>query len=605
MSRRAKWSAVSALAALALTAIGVSAGEVSGVMKQWQPVTITFDGPEANETGGQNPFLDVALTVAFSKGDRSVVVLGYFAADGKAAETGATSGNKWRVHFTPDEEGTWKYAASFRMGPNIAIGQVAVPWRPPAMNGDEGSFTIGPADPNAPGFYRKGLLKYVGKHYLQFAGTGDYFLKGGADSPENFLAYFEFDGSAADAQNPQAGRERKGEAPIPKRLHTYAPHAKDWKAADPTWRDGKGKNIIGALNYLASKGVNSVYFLTMNVGGDGKDVWPWTAPDERFRLDVSKLAQWEIVFTHMDRLGLMLHVITQETENDQLLDKGELGPERMLYYRELIARFAHHPALVWNLGEENTNTSEQLKAFSKYIHDLDPYDHPVVVHTFPGQYDAVYTPLLGYGFFEGPSLQMGNMQQTHAETIKWVDRSVQGGRPWFVSLDEIGPADVGVKPDADDPTHDDVRHHALWGNLMAGGAGAEWYFGYKFAHNDLNLDDFRSREVVWDQTRHALEFFQQHLPFTEMQHNDALTPAKDDYVLAKAGEVYAIYLPAGGTTELDLGAAAGPFTVKWYNPRQGGALEDGSVKTVSGPGAKSLGQPPADPKKDWVVLVKK
>jgi len=29
-------------------------------------------------------------------------------------------------------------------------------------------------------------------------------------------------------------------------------------------------------------------------------------------------------------------------ENDQLLDGGELGNERKLYYRELIARFSHH-----------------------------------------------------------------------------------------------------------------------------------------------------------------------------------------------------------------------------------------------------------------------
>jgi hypothetical protein len=45
---------------------------------------------------------------------------------------------------------------------------------------------------------------------------------------------------------------------------------------------------------------------------------------------------------------------------------------------------------------------------------------------------------------------------------------------------------------ADDPNHDDVRHQALWGHLMGGGAGCEWYFGYKFAHNDLGLEDFRA-----------------------------------------------------------------------------------------------------------------
>jgi hypothetical protein len=63
-------------------------------------------------------------------------------------------------------------------------------------------------------------------------------------------------------------------------------------------------------------------------------------------------------------------------------------------------------------------------------------------------------------------------------------------------LDEIGPADHGVLTDAEDPEHNDVRHYALWGNLLAGGAGVEWYFGYKHPHADLNLEDFRSRNKL-------------------------------------------------------------------------------------------------------------
>jgi hypothetical protein len=124
---------------------------------------------------------------------------------------------------------------------------------------------------------------------------------------------------------------------------------------------------------------------------------------------------------------------------------------------------------------------------------------------------------------------MGRAGQTHIETIKWLDRSATAGRQWFVCLDEIGPANVGVKPDADDDRHDHVRKQALWGNLMAGGAGCEWYFGYAHAHNDLNCEDWRSRDHMWDLTRHALEFFHQYLPFVEMKHADGLTSSSDDY----------------------------------------------------------------------------
>jgi len=580
---------------LALAAVAGAKPTVTGETKVWHAVTITFDGPRTSETATPNPFTDYRLTVTFSRGARRVAVAGYYAADGRAGQSGKASGGAWRVHFVPDAPGRWQYAASFRTGRNIATDPDPRAGRATAFDGAAGGFDVAATDKTGRDFRAKGLLRYVGRSYLRFAGSGEYFLKGGADSPENLLGYADFDGTS------DTGRHRRNEAPGAG-LHRYAPHEKDWRDGDPQWRGGKGKGLLGAMNYLAGKGMNSVYFIPYNVdGGDGKDTWPWTSPTERLRFDCSKLDQWEIVFSHMDRVGLMLHVITQETENDQGLDRGELGPQRRLYYRELVARFAHHLAITWNLGEENTNTDAQRKAFATYLRGLDPYDHPVVVHTFPGRYDKVYRPLLGFGDFEGPSLQMGNMRGTHAETIKWVVLSAQAKRPWFVSLDEIGPAHTGAKPDKDDPAHDDVRRYALWGNLMAGGAGCEWYFGYKYPHNDLNCEDWRSRDRLWDQTRHALEFFQKHLPFWAMRHGDELTDRRDDYCFYAAGKVYAIYLPTAGATRLTV--PDNRYTVRWYNPRTGGALRDGSVKAFSGAGKHAIGEPPAGKAKDWVALV--
>ncbi|MEK7678020.1 MAG: DUF5060 domain-containing protein [Verrucomicrobiota bacterium] len=591
---------VGLLASILCARTSGAAVEISGELKQWHDVVLTFEGPQASEAGVPNPFRDYRLNVTFTQGEKRVLAPGHFAADGKAAETGAESGNKWRVHFVPDATGEWTYQASFRTGPDIAVSLDPQAGQPAAYDGESGKFTVGPSDKSKPDLRARGLLRYAGQHYLQFAGTGEYFIKGGADSPENFLAYIEFDQTPANAAVQPTAKE--GEARrAPK--HRFEPHARDWRAGDPTWQGGKGKNIIGALNYLSGKGMNSVYFLTMNVTGDGDDVWPWTAKEERMRFDCSKLDQWEIVFSHMDRLGLMLHVVTQETENDQLLDGGELGPQRKLYYRELIARFGHHLAITWNLGEENTNTGQQRQDFARFFHDLDPYDHAVVVHTFPGKYDEVYQPLLGFAFLEGPSLQMGKMDQTHTETIKWVERSAAAGRKWMVCLDEIGPADTGVKPDADDFDHDQVRAQALWGNLMGGGAGCEWYFGYKFPHNDLNLEDWHSRDHLWELTRYALEFFQEYLPFAEMRPQDELTAAANDYCFAKPGDVYAIYLPDGGTTELKL--ETGNYTADWFNPRKGGPLQKGGVSSLTGPGVRSIGVPPSEPEKDWVALVRK
>jgi len=120
----------------------------------------------------------------------------------------------------------------------------------------------------------------------------------------------------------------------------------------------------------------------MNIGGDDQNVFPYVSdsPEHFERMDVSKLAQWDIVFEHADHKGLNLHFKTQEHENDQLL--GSLSNERVLYYRELIARFGHHLAVTWNLGEENTNTDAERKDFAAFFRETDPYSHLIVVHTF-------------------------------------------------------------------------------------------------------------------------------------------------------------------------------------------------------------------------------
>jgi hypothetical protein len=285
-----------------------------------------------------------------------------------------------------------------------------------------------------------------------------------------------------------------------------------------------------------------------------------------------------------------------------------LGIQRKLYYRELIARFSHHLALNWNLGEENTNTTAQRIAFAQYFHDLDPYDHNIVVHTFPGQQDAVYTPLLGNASqLTGLSLQLSGFSDGHNLIRTWVVNSAAAGKKWVVAIDESGGANQGIRPDNDAGTsQEDGRKNALWGTLLAGGAGDEWYFGYNHAHSDLTLTDFRSRDRWWNYTRYALEFFNGNgIPFWEMTSDNAISSANDDYGFVKPGEAYVVYLKNGGTTNLDLSNQAGEFEVSWFDPRNGGPLQQGSVTMVNGGSSVSLGASPNAPTLDWVILVRR
>jgi len=595
---------------------------VTGELREWHKVTLTLDGPQASESGTDpNPFLDYRMMVTFTRASDGLkrVVPGYFAADGNAGATSATQGNKWRAHFAPDKTGRWEWQISFVSGKQIAVddapGQPVAPY-----DGLKGALQIGRTDKKAPDFRGRGRLQYVGRRYLQFAGTGEYFLKVGADSPETLLAYAEFDGTITKK--------------IP--LKTYGPHLADWNPGDPTWKGGKGKGLIGAMNYLSSKGLNAISFLTYNAGGDGDNVWPFVDRDDKFHYDCSKLDQWQIVFDHAQRKGLYLHFKLQETENDDnrlgrnpatrvsvSLDGGDLGVERKLYLRELIARFGDGRALNWNLGEENTQSPEQQRAMSRYIRDTDPYDHLIVVHTYPNEQEKVYTEMLGErSVLTGVSLQNA-FDETHERTQRWVSASEASGRPWVSANDEQGTSALGAPPDpgykgfnGKDPqgndirTLHDIRKYSLWGNLMAGGAGVEYYFGYQLPENDLVLEDFRSRDKTWDYGRIAIDFFRtQKIPFWEMKSADELVGnSKHDngrYCFAKSGDLYLVYLPSGGPSDLDLSKVTGQFRVTWFDPRNGGPLQKGAIASVKGGAMVSIGQPPGASTDDWLAVIRR
>ena len=143
-----------------------------------------------------------------------------------------------------------------------------------------------------------------------------------------------------------------------------------------------------------------------------------------------------------------------------------------------------------------------------------------MIHTFPNQQDKVYPPLLGdKSLLSGASLQ-NSWSAAHQRTLKWVTQSEQTGRPWIVANDEQNPASDGVPADPGYQGNDgtatqngkkytmhDIRKLCLWGTLMSGGAGVEYYFGYKLPQNDLICEDYRSRDKTWDYCRIALEFF--------------------------------------------------------------------------------------------------
>lgn len=570
-----------------------AAPKVSGELKQWHKVTIDFTGPETSETATPNPFTDYRLDVEFTNGDQKFLLPGYYAADGNAANSSADSGSTWRVHFAPNKTGEWTYKAKFTTGTNVAIGENGK--SAGHFDGTTETFQIAPTDKTGRDFRAHGRLSYVGKHHLQFEGSKEFFLKAGADAPENFLAYSGFDGGF------------KTDGHKDNLIKNWAPHKQDWKKGDPTWQDGKGKGIIGAVNYLAGQGLNVFSFLTLNIEGDDRNVFPYLTYDERARLDCSRLDQWEILFEHGTKLGMYLHFKTLEAENVNLLDKGHLGPQRKLYYRELIARFSHHLALNWNLGEEvglgHEVSTEKKQAWASFFAENDPYHHHLVIHNGNNHFDLMgdASPLTGFSL----QTNRADFSNVHGATLNYLRRSVKAGKPWVVACDEPGDATHSLIPDAEDPTRDHARQNALWGNLMAGGAGVEWYFGYAHAHSDLSCQDYRVREKMWKQSSIALQFFADNkVPFWNMTNANDLLSTKNDYCLTEPGKLYLAFLKKAQSKTLDLSGASGIFEILWFNPRDGGPLQTGSTLAVTAGTKVNLGSPPTDTDHDWLAVVR-
>ena len=626
------------------------------------------------------------MTVVFTheSGAPRYEVPGYFAADGDAANSSATSGNKWRVHVSPDKVGRWNWRASFVAGPNVALLPTATGQATAPVDGATGSFEVTATNKTAPDFRARGRLQYVGKHYLRFAGSGEYFQKAGADAPETLLAYEDFDNTRT----------------LKTALHTYAPHVQDWKAGDPGWKGGKGKGLIGAVNYLSSKGANAMSFLTYNAGGDGDNVWPFVDRDDKLHYDVSKLDQWQIVFDHAQAEGIYLHFKLQETENDdgtrrcrrrsrRARRRGPRGcgsprPRRDARERG-CAPHRRHPAPP-RLGEQRparaveekdvaapgaagcwrrcrarwrwrstaatpgardvcicaSSSPVRLRARAQLEprrreHADDgsaPRDDPV--HPRRGSRTITTSCCTRSRTCRRRSISRSSARPIspvcHCRTpgTRRISRRRDGcarrrppvcpGSSPTTSRARRAPACLRIpdtrgstgKDNQGNPVQSlhDIRKLTLWGNLMAGGGGVEYYFGYTLPDNDLTLESFRSRDKSWDYARIALTFFRtERIPFWEMSGADLLvgnqTNDNSVFGFAKAGELYLVYLPNGGTADLDLSGVSGQFTVSWFDPRNGGALKKGSVATVAGGKKVTLGAAPASPAEDWLVVVRK
>jgi hypothetical protein len=124
-------------------------------------------------------------------------------------------------------------------------------------------------------------------------------------------------------------------------LHHYEPHVRDWRSGDPTWKEGKGKGLIGALHYL---------------------------------YDVSKLDQWQIVFDHAQRHGLRG---LRARNHHKLAARGRPFLATFLFLGgsqhrvQIVSQLDPELALLRHQGDRFNQSTERLRGFCACVLALE------------------------------------------------------------------------------------------------------------------------------------------------------------------------------------------------------------------------------------------
>ncbi len=504
-----------------------------GSFTKWSKVEMVLHGPQTSVMDGrQNPF-EIAVDVTFlGPGGEHVTVPAFYDGDG----AGGQSGNVWKVRFAADAAGRWLFSSESTDA---------------SLAGYNGSFTV--AEPQGceayepgglPDFYCLGRLQAEpGQHYLKFA-DGSYWLKGGIDDPENFL----------------------GEA------------LGDWPEK------------VEAIDYLREQGTNSIYFMTNNITpGDRNDTWPWVgetsdeAKRNTDRFDIVKLQAWEDFFEYVQQQGIVLHFVLAD-------DSAWVNFDHHLYYREMVARFGHHPALVWNIGEEANESywDSQQRALAQALRAMDPFGHPVTVHRKPTW------PFIGETMFDAASIQVGDGAGAYETVLNLdVNKVVREHRQASVQAGHTIPIFIDETPNVlemNEQTQMIMRSAILYPVYLGGGS---FELHYRDAHGQGGSLTIYDMAPMLREMRYARAFVES-APYADMTPcNELLGEDPGLYCLGKPGELYLLYTASGAPMTLDLSAIEGQAWLQWLDPRTGAysdaeAIQTGPAVRLEPPGAQDM-----------------
>lgn len=252
----------------------------------------------------------------------------------------------------------------------------------------------------------------------------------------------------------------------------------------------------------------------------------------RFNVDYWRKVDWAVAA--MRERGIVATCILTIEKQNLPKEYGALTEHEKRLYRYAINRLAAYSNVWWDLGNEHNEFRDPTWApkMGELVKAWDAYDRLCSAH---GYADWNYDNQEWADFII--TQQYGTPQEVNAWALKYRD----------IPMPYVNE-EYGYEGNLDEPGHGqnaDWVRKCHWAIAMAGGYGTygDWS---KAAFYSGHIGEGNGPTYL----RKIFDTFQS-IPFVEMEPRNDLV-GEGAYCLAKPGEVYMVYMPGGGETELKI-----------------------------------------------------
>lgn len=373
------------------------------------------------------------------------------------------------------------------------------------------------------------------------------------------------------------------------------------------------EQIIATIDYCYKMGFNKIRFLLTgyprdydNRSSDDVDYGvpedPWKAPNygslpgrvnpipawegkpHNYDFERFNIAHWQRVDDAVRRMkekGIIATCIILIEKQNLPKEIGELTENEYRLYRYAVARLAAFSNVWWDLGNEHNEFRKPAwgNKMGNFVKEKDPYDRLASAHAHADFYynDSPWADFI-------ITQQYGDLDSVYDWAMDYYDVP----KPYI--NEEYGYEGRTDKPVGHGMNSNWVRK-CHWAIAMAGGYATygDWSDGTSYFYMGIPGPGKAASQLGY------LRSFFESIPFNRMIPSGKLT--SNAYCLSGPDDLYVLYLPEGGATDVDLsGSAKNILQARWFDPVTGNWSKQDILKK----GKNTVNAPSGQ---DWVCLI--